>query len=78
MPSSHLLSVASFILAFWALPLLCAEVNFEITLTWGIGAPDGQQRYLILTNGQYPGPQLNMDQGDDVEVGTSISEGILR
>ncbi len=47
---------------------LCAHVFFEITLTWEIKAPDGQSRYVILSNGQFPGPQLNLDYGDDVEV----------
>ena len=52
------------------LPLsLCAHVFFEITLTWETKAPDGQPRKVILTNGQFPGPQLNLDYGDDVEVG---------
>ena len=60
------------LLAVWLLayvPLsFCAHVSFEITLTWEVRAPDGQSRYVILTNGQLPGPQLNLDYGDDVEV----------
>lgn len=47
---------------------LCAQVFFEINLTWEVRAPDGQSRYVILSNGQLPGPQLNLDYGDDVEV----------
>lgn len=47
---------------------LCAHVFFEINLTWEIRAPDGQPRYVILSNGQLPGPQLNLNYGDDVEV----------
>ena len=47
---------------------LCKNVNFEISLTWGPGAPDGQTRDMIYTNGQFPGPQLTLDYGDDVEV----------
>ena len=51
---------------------LCAHVYFEVNLTWEIQAPDGQNRYVILSNGQFPGPQLNMNYGDDVEVIHSI------
>ena len=47
---------------------LGAHVFFEINLTWELRAPDGQPRYVILSNGQFPGPQLNMNYGDDVEV----------
>ena len=45
-----------------------ALVNFAADLTWELGAPDGQQRYLIHTNGQFPGPPLLLKQGDSVEV----------
>ena len=55
------------------LPLsLCAHVFFEINLTWETRAPDGQPRNVILINGQFPGPQLNLDYGDNVEVGLSF------
>ena len=47
---------------------LCDNVHFEISLTWGPGAPDGQTRNMIYTNGQFPGPQLTLDYGDNVEV----------
>lgn len=47
---------------------LCAHVFFEINLTWEVRAPDGQPRYVVLSNGHFPGPQLNLDYGDDVEV----------
>ena len=55
---------------FWAFaPLsLCAHVFFELDLTWEVRAPDGQPRYVILSNGKFPGPQLNLNYGDDVEV----------
>ncbi|KAG4414496.1 hypothetical protein IFR04_012373 [Cadophora malorum] len=32
------------------------------------GAPDGFERDMIFTNGQYPGPTLNIQEGDNVEV----------
>ena len=47
---------------------LCKHVNFAVTLTWGPGSPDGQTRNMIFTNNQFPGPQLLLDYGDDVEV----------
>ena len=53
---------------------LCAHVYFEINLTWEVRAPDGQSRYVILSNGQLPGPQLNLNYGDDVEVSHLLHE----
>ena len=41
---------------------------FELTLTWEKGAPDGFERDMIFTNGQFPGPTLEINQGDAVEV----------
>ncbi len=43
-------------------------VVFPITLTWQKGAPDGFEREMIFMNGQYPGPTLNIQEGDNVEV----------
>ncbi|KAK1139159.1 hypothetical protein N8T08_001215 [Aspergillus melleus] len=40
----------------------------ELTITNELGAPDGQQRYLFRINGQFPGPLLVFDEGDDVEI----------
>ena len=60
--------LAVYLLAYVPISL-CAHVFFEINLTWEIRAPDGQPRYVILSNGQFPGPRLNMNYGDDVEVG---------
>ena len=61
-------------LAFWLLaaatPSSCAKVKFAINLTWDFGSPDGQPRKMIYTNGQFPGPKLTLDYGDDVEVST--------
>ena len=47
----------------------CKYVQEQFTLTWELGAPDGQSRYMIKTNGQFPGPPLLLDEDDDVEVG---------
>lgn len=51
------------------LPLSHAkQVNFDLNLTWQKGAPDGNLREMIFMNDQFPGPELRLDQGDDVEV----------
>ncbi|OJD14783.1 hypothetical protein AJ78_04905 [Emergomyces pasteurianus Ep9510] len=42
--------------------------HFELELTWGNASPDGTERKVILINGQFPGPQLNIAEGDEVEV----------
>lgn len=53
------------------LPLaLAKQVQFELNLTWQKGAPDGNVRDMIFMNDQFPGPELRLDQGDDVEVCT--------
>lgn len=45
-----------------------AQVYFSLDLTWETGAPDGAPREMIFINGQFPGPPLIMDEGDDVTV----------
>jgi FtsP/CotA-like multicopper oxidase with cupredoxin domain len=53
------------------LPLaLAKQVQFELNLTWQKGAPNGNVRDMIFMNDQFPGPELRLDQGDDVEVCT--------
>jgi len=47
--------------------LRSSPVRFEIDLTWEPVSPDGFTRYGILMNGQSPGPQLNVNQNDEVE-----------
>jgi hypothetical protein len=42
--------------------------RFDLTLTWEQGQPDGFPRYMVFINGQYPGPPLYLNQGDNVEV----------
>lgn len=42
--------------------------KFELDLTWSSRAPDGVEREQILVNGQFPGPPLIFEEGDDVEV----------
>ncbi|CAI7652644.1 unnamed protein product [Penicillium bialowiezense] len=43
------------------------HVNFDLDLTWQKGAPDGNLREMIFMNDQFPGPELRLEQGDDVE-----------
>ncbi|KAI9375833.1 laccase-1 [Aspergillus egyptiacus] len=44
-------------------------VRETLEFTWELGAPNGgEPREMIFTNGQYPGPDLVWDEGDDVEV----------
>ncbi|KAK0648461.1 multicopper oxidase [Cercophora newfieldiana] len=42
--------------------------TFELTFTWEKHAPDGFKKEMILTNGKFPGPVLELNHGDDVEV----------
>ena len=70
-------SFALCLLAYTPLSL-CAHVLFDLNLTWEVRAPDGQSRYVILSNGQFPGPQLNLSYGDDVEVSRLLSSYIDR
>ncbi|KAK7413172.1 hypothetical protein QQX98_007951 [Neonectria punicea] len=44
------------------------EKAFDLTLTWEAYAPDGFKRDVILVNGQFPGPLLELTEGDDVLV----------
>ena len=42
--------------------------KFHLTLTWEKYAPDGVSRDMILINGQFPGPLLEINEGEDVWV----------
>lgn len=43
-----------------------ATVYFAVNLTWATHTVTGVDREIILINGQYPGPELRLNQGDDV------------
>ena len=43
-------------------------VRQKLELTWAPGAPDGNERMMIFTNGQFPAPPLVFDEDDDVEI----------
>ncbi|KAH8815504.1 conidial pigment biosynthesis oxidase Arb2/brown2 [Xylogone sp. PMI_703] len=59
---------AALLLPFLASWVYARQRNFVLDLTWKIGAPDGAERYMIFVNGQSPGPTIEVDQGDSVEV----------
>ncbi|KAF2025781.1 hypothetical protein EK21DRAFT_103703 [Setomelanomma holmii] len=42
--------------------------QFRFELTWAKGAPDGHEREMVFINGQYPGPLLEIQQDDWVEI----------
>jgi FtsP/CotA-like multicopper oxidase with cupredoxin domain len=71
--SCQLGALALLSLAQWAhgkvLPTAVSNtVRFEVDLTWEDwhDAP-GAPRKMIFTNGQFPGPELRLKQGDNVE-----------
>ncbi|KAK8050207.1 laccase precursor [Apiospora phragmitis] len=47
---------------------LITTKKFELTVTWEKGAPDGVERDLFKVNGQFPGPVLELTEGDSVEI----------
>jgi FtsP/CotA-like multicopper oxidase with cupredoxin domain len=52
----------------FAASTLAGTSYFKLELTWRQGAPDGHERGMIFINGQYPGPLLDIPQGDWVEI----------
>lgn len=42
--------------------------HFDFTVTWGQNAPDGVERNMFMVNGQFPGPKIELIQGDSVVV----------
>lgn len=47
---------------------LAKLVNIDLNLIWQKGPRDHNLQEMILMNGQFPGPELRIQQGDDVEV----------
>jgi FtsP/CotA-like multicopper oxidase with cupredoxin domain len=41
---------------------------YDFAITWEDGAPDGHVRKMFKINGQFPGPTMILDEGDDVVV----------
>lgn len=60
------------VLAFLSLSIFYAPASsnpFTLDLTWESSSPDGgPQRELIKINGRFPGPLLEVYQGDWVEM----------
>lgn len=46
-------------------------VKYHLEITNGTGSPDGFERPMMLINGQYPGPTIVADWGDDLEITVS-------
>ncbi|KAF2193683.1 multicopper oxidase [Zopfia rhizophila CBS 207.26] len=44
------------------------DCHFTLELTWNTGSPDGFEREMIFVNDQFPGPTLEIEQGDWVEI----------
>lgn len=45
-----------------------AKRTFEFSLSEGNAAPDGFSRKYTLINGASPGPHIEVNQGDEVEI----------
>ncbi|KAJ5312082.1 hypothetical protein PENANT_c011G07955 [Penicillium antarcticum] len=58
------LSIILICLSQWA---AAATVFFPVTLSWTNRTVAGVSRPVIAMNGQYPGPPLNINQGDNVQ-----------
>lgn len=42
--------------------------SYELNITWGLAAPDGIWKPMLLANGQSPGPLLEANAGDTLRV----------
>lgn len=51
-----------------ALGAIAESRNIQLDLTWETASPDGFARKMILVNGQFPGPRIELTEGDDVTV----------
>ncbi|KAF2093011.1 hypothetical protein NA57DRAFT_69387 [Rhizodiscina lignyota] len=47
---------------------VASKVAKTLRLSWENGSPNGQSRDMIFVNGQFPGPNLVFDEGDEVEI----------
>lgn len=52
----------------YAAVAFAANHHYTLELTWDVGEPDGHEREMIFINGDYPGPLLEAQQGDWMEV----------
>jgi FtsP/CotA-like multicopper oxidase with cupredoxin domain len=64
-----LLGIMPFVMGLTSpLPAITGPRTFDLTLTWQKAAPDGVSRDMLLVNGQYPGPLLEINQGEEVWI----------
>lgn len=42
--------------------------RFDFTITWDQNSPDGVKRNMFMVNGQFPGPKIELNEGDRVVV----------
>jgi FtsP/CotA-like multicopper oxidase with cupredoxin domain len=42
--------------------------RYDFTIARGLAAPDGYERHMLLINGQFPGPRIEANWGDWIEV----------
>lgn len=45
-----------------------ATVHYSLDLTWETGSPNGVSREMIFVNGQFPGPSIILNEGDEAIV----------
>ncbi|KAL1594398.1 hypothetical protein SLS60_010158 [Paraconiothyrium brasiliense] len=45
-----------------------ADSRYTLELTWARGSPDGFEREMILINGHFPGPHIELEEGDWAEI----------
>lgn len=67
-PVTMIFQALVFILLYVIHWVQCACVEYTLDLTWEPGSPNGNTREMIYINGQFPGPPLIVDEGDDVTV----------
>jgi FtsP/CotA-like multicopper oxidase with cupredoxin domain len=67
MPSFNMLSFFALWLSL-ASHALATTRHFNLELTWKVGSPDGFEREMIFINNQYPGPALELTQGEWAEI----------
>lgn len=53
---------------FGAKSAQCPRRVFDLTVTWEKHAPNGVSRDMVLVNNQFPGPVIEVDEGDEVIV----------
>lgn len=64
----HTMLLRTTICFLHATVVFAATSSYKLELMWDIGAPDGHEREMVFINGDYPGPILEAQQGDWVEV----------